>query len=93
MKDLYEEIFSFIVTSVTVITSIAIVLTFLTTYNFILLPAFSTYFPLQISISICMLLWGVRFYFKKIGRKKYFYSLAFLLISIVSLIFMLMSVR
>jgi hypothetical protein len=92
-KNLYENIFSFLVTLVTVITSIIIILTFLVTYHFITIPMFNTYLPLQIGISISMLLWSIRFYIKKIGREKYIYSIICLIISIASILFITNSVR
>ena len=84
-----KDIYTFICTLAVVISSIVIVMTFLSTYHFInTVPIFSYYYPLQISISITMLLWGIKFYTNKVGKEKRIYLSICLGISLMSLAFM-----
>lgn len=83
-----EDILTILCTSVVLMTSIVIILTFLSNYHFINnMPLFDTYLPLQICISITMIVWGIRFYIYKIGTIKYIYSVICFLIAIISLLF------
>lgn len=85
-----EDILSIISMILVLITSIVIILTFLSTYYFINnMPVFDTYLPLQICISITMLVLGIRFYTYKNTINKYIYSSACFFIAIISLLFAL----
>ena len=85
-----KDIYTLICTIAVVISSIVIVMTFLSTYHFInTIPLFSSYSPLQISISITMLLWGIKFYTNKVGKEKRIYSCICIALSLISLIFMI----
>lgn len=85
-----KDIYTLICTLAVVVASVIIVMTFLSTYHFInTIPIFSYYYPLQISISITMLLWGIKFYTSKVGKEKRIYASICLAISLISLIFMI----
>lgn len=85
-----EDILTILCTIIVIITSIVIILTFLSTYHFINnMPLFNTYLPLQICISITMVIWGIRFYVYRNGIIKYTYTIICFLIAIISLLFSL----
>ena len=85
-----EDILSIICTISIVITSVVIILTFLSTYYFInTMPWFDTYLPLQICISISMFMLAIRFYIYRNGIIKYTYSITCFIIAIISLLFSL----
>lgn len=85
-----RDAYTLICTIAVVISSIIIVMTFLSTYHFInTMPIFTYYYPLQISISVTMLLWSIKFYNNKVGKEKRIYSSICLAISLISLIFMI----
>lgn len=86
IKDLY----TLTCTIAVVISSIVIVMTFLSTYHFInTIQLFSSYYPLQLSISITMLLWGIKFYINKVGKEKRIYSSICIGLSLINLLFMI----
>lgn len=75
-------------------TSIVIVLTFLTMYHFInTMQIFDSYQPLQIGLSITMILWAIRFSLYKVGKEKHIYSLICLVTALISIIFMINMVK
>ena len=83
-----EDIFTILCTLIVFLTSVVIVLTFLTNYHFISnMPLFNTYLPLQLSIFITMILYAIRFYIYRSGREKYIYSITCLIIAIISISF------
>ena len=89
-----KELFTLICTISVIITSVIIVLTFLTTYHFInSMPIFNSYLPLQIGICITMALWAIRFTINRYGRERYIYPIIFIIISITSLFFIMNSVK
>ncbi|MDU5106162.1 MULTISPECIES: hypothetical protein [unclassified Clostridium] len=89
-----KDLFTLICTIAAILTSVIIILTFLTTYHFInIMPIFNSYFPLQIGICITMALWGFRFLLNSFGREKYIYSLLCIAISIISLLFIINLVK
>lgn len=76
------------------LTSLSIIFTLLTTYQFIYInQIFNSYYPIQLGIIITMILWGLRFLFDENGEKRYAYSIICGLIAITSMIFIYMSVR
>ena len=94
MKKFGKGIFTVICTISACITSVIIILTFLTTYHFInIVPIFNSYAPLQIGICITMALWGIRFLLNKPEKEWYIYSILCITISIVSLFFLLNLVK
>lgn len=89
-----RDFFTIMSTIAVIISSIIIVLTFLGTYHFIDdMSIFNSYFPLQVAISVTMAIWGVRFFIYKRGIERYIYSIICILISIVSIYFIISWVR
>lgn len=86
-----KDIFTLICTLITITASVIIVLTFLSTYHFInIIPIiFNSYFLLQLGICITMALWAIRFYMYRIGKERYIYSSICIIISVISLLFMI----
>lgn len=77
-----------------VLTSINIILTLLTTYQFIYISEiFNSYYPIQIGLCATMILWGIRFYLFEKGSKKITYPVICFLIASISIFFMSMYVR
>ncbi|QAA31204.1 MULTISPECIES: hypothetical protein [Clostridium] len=71
------------------ITSVAIILTLLTTYQFIYInEVFNSYYPIQIGLSITMIFWGIRFFLLEKGSKKLTYPLICFIIATISIVFM-----
>ena len=94
MNKFSKDAFTIICTIAAFITSVIIILTFLTTYHFInIMPVFNSYVPLQIGICITMALWGIRFLLNNVGREKYMYSIICISASIVSLLFIINLVK
>ncbi|WP_297633967.1 hypothetical protein [uncultured Clostridium sp.] len=77
-----------------VVSTIVIICTFLTSYQFIFLGnIFSTYLTLQVCIALTMILWGMKFWMEEFGRKKYIYPFICGCISLSSIFFIFSSVR
>lgn len=73
-----------------VITSIIIVSTFLTIYQFFYVgQMFNSYYMLQIGVCITMLLWGIRFLLYYKGRERYIYSSICIIITVVFIFFII----
>lgn len=73
------------------ITSILIICTFLTTYQFYYVSQiFNSYLPLQLGVCITMAILAVRFLINETGKRRIIYSILSLAISI-SLIFFMMN--
>jgi len=73
------------------VTSILIICTFLTTYQFYYVnQIFNSYLPLQLGVSITMAILAIRFILYETGMKRIVYSTFSILISI-SLIFFMMN--
>lgn len=73
------------------VTSILIICTFLTTYQFYYVgQIFNSYLPLQLGVCITMAILGVRFLINYTGKKRIIYSVVSFAISI-SLIFFMMN--
>ncbi|MEQ8198088.1 MAG: hypothetical protein ABRQ27_08805 [Clostridiaceae bacterium] len=69
-------------------TIIIIIATFLTSYRFVYVnEMFSGYYPLQVSLTITMFIWSVRFWLNGTGKKRYIYFVICLLLSLSSLFF------
>lgn len=93
-KVVIRDIFTFMCTLATVISSIIIICTFLTQYQFIYVTyIFSNYLALQIAIFITMTLWSLRFFFYRKGRERLVYSGVCILIAIISMFFMMNKIR
>ena len=89
-----KNLFTLICTIAAISTSVIIILTFLTTYHFInIMHVFNSYLPLQIGICITMALWGFRFLLNKFERERYIYSITCIIISIISLFFIINLVK
>lgn len=73
------------------ITSILIICTFTTTYQFYYVDQiFNSYLPIQLGVCITMAILGIRFLLNETGRKRIIYSVFSFAISI-SLIFFMMN--
>ena len=73
------------------ITSVLIICTFTTTYQFYYVnQIFNSYLPIQLGVSITMAILGIRFLINETGRKRIIYSVFSFTIS-VSLIFFMMN--
>ena len=73
------------------ITSILIICTFTTTYQFYYVgQIFNSYVPIQLGVCITMSILGVRFLLNETGRKRIIYSV-FSFIIAISLIFFMMN--
>ena len=89
-----KDIFTLICTVAAIVTSVIIVLTFLTTYHFInSMPIFNSYLLLQVGICITMVLWAIRFSMNRFGKEKYIYSIICITISVISLFFIIKFVK
>ncbi len=89
-----KDLFTLICTIAAILTSVIIILTFLTTYHFMnIMPIFNSYFPLQIGICVTMALWGFRFLLNSFGRERYIYSILCIAMSIISLLFIINLVK
>ncbi|AWK50611.1 hypothetical protein DIC82_05970 [Clostridium beijerinckii] len=76
------------------ITSILIICTFITTYQFYYVgQIFNSYLPIQLGVCITMAILGVRFLLNETGRKKIIYSLFSFAISISLIFFMINLVK
>ena len=73
------------------ITSILIICTFTTTYQFYYVgQIFNSYVPIQLGVCITMSILGIRFLLNETGRKRIIYS-AFSFAIAISLIFFMMN--
>ena len=76
------------------LTSLAIIFTLLTTYQFLYVgQIFNSYLPIQIGILITMVLWAIKFYFFEKGSRKNLYAIFCMAIAICSLFFIGMNVK
>lgn len=76
------------------ITSIIIICTFLTTYQFFYVgQIFNSYFPIQLGVCITMAILALRFLFNETGKRRLFYSAVSLAISVVLLFFITSYIR
>lgn len=72
-----------------IVTSIIIICTFLTSYHFWNLGyIFNSYRPIQISVSITLILLGIRLYINGSGRRRYVYALISIFLAIGIIILM-----
>lgn len=82
-----KDIITTICISAAMITSLIIISTFLTIYQFFYVgQMFNSYYTLQVGVSITMMLWGIRFILYYKGKERYIYSLICITIA-VSFIF------
>lgn len=76
------------------ITSILIICTFTTTYQFYYVgQIFNSYVPMQLGVCITMAILGVRFLLNETGRKRIIYSAFSFAISIALIFFMMNLVK
>jgi len=76
------------------ITSILIICTFTTTYQFYYVSQiFNSYLPIQLGVCITMTILGIRFLLNETGRKRIIYSLFSFTISISLIFFMINLVK
>ncbi|WP_026886541.1 hypothetical protein [Clostridium beijerinckii] len=72
------------------ITSILIICTFLTTYQFYYVgQIFNSYLPIQLGVCITMAILALRFLLNETGKKRIIYSILSFLISISLIFFMI----
>lgn len=77
-----------------IVTSIIIICTFLTTYQFWYVgQMFNTYLPLQIGIIVTMILWALSFWVHEKGKRKYLFTFICLLLIAGSVFFIVNYVR
>lgn len=77
-----------------IVTSIIIICTFLTTYQFLYVgQIFNTYLPLQIGIVVTMVLWALVFWVNEKGKKKFLFTFICLLLIASSIFFIINYVR
>ncbi|MGL4873777.1 MAG: hypothetical protein ACRC30_03885 [Clostridium sp.] len=77
-----------------VVSAIAIICTFLTSYQFVYIgEMFNTYFTLQVCLFLTMGIWGVKFWIEERGMKKYVYTLICIGISLSTIFFIVSAVR
>ena len=77
-----------------ILTSLAIIFTLLTTYQFLYVgQIFSSYLPIQIGILVTMILWAIKFYFFERGARRNMYTIFCIVIAICSLFFIGMNVK
>lgn len=89
-----KDVFTIICTMASIVTSIVIISTFLTMYQFLYVgQKFNSYFMIQFSVAITMMLWAIRFFVYRKGREKYIYSGICLLISLMFIFFTLNIVK
>ncbi|MBU3137887.1 hypothetical protein KPL39_16720 [Clostridium gasigenes] len=86
-----KDIVTAICMTAAMITSVIIICTFLTTYQFFYVgQIFNSYYMLQMGVCITMMLWGIRFLLYHKGKERYIYFLICITIS-VSLIFFIIN--
>lgn len=77
-----------------IVTSIIIICTFLTTYQFLYVgQIFNTYLPLQIGIVVTMILWALSFWVHEKGKRKILFTFICLLLIAGSIFFIINYVR
>lgn len=88
-ENIYEKFMIFICLLSTIATSVIILCTLITTYQFKNLgQIFNSYSFMQFTSSITMFLWAIRFFISYRGRQKYIYSLISFSLSLGLLFFM-----
>lgn len=88
-KNSFENIVMTICIIATIITSVVIICTILTTYQFKNFgQLFNSYYFMQLSASITMFLWALRFLLFYKGKERFLYSFISLIISAGLLFFM-----
>lgn len=76
------------------ITSITIICTLLTTYQFMFVgQMFNSYVPIQIMLTITMIIWGIKFILCEKGWKRVVYPFIFLSTAAGSIFFLMNSVQ
>lgn len=73
-----------------VITSLCLVVTMLSTYNFIELKYFNDYYIFQVSIVIMMLLWSIKQF--QMRSKEWVNSILCMFMGVVTMVFMFMKI-
>lgn len=89
-----KDVITGICITAAMITSIIIICTFLTIYQFFYVgQIFNSYYMLQIWISITMMLWGIRFLLYYKGKERFIYSLICITISVSFIFFIINLVK
>lgn len=70
-----------------VVTIIAMVLTVLTTYQYIYIKYFSNYYAIQASLSFTMILWAIKFWLSENIHLKKLYSFICIIVAAISIFF------
>ncbi|WP_446897686.1 hypothetical protein ACSVC9_11900 [Clostridium sp. LBM24168] len=73
-------------------TTIALILTLLTTYQFVYIKYFNGYYTLQLSIVITMIIWSLNMIMSRANFKNAIYPITCILIAFVTIFFMYMKV-
>ena len=88
-KTTFEKSINIACIVATIITSVIIICTILTTYQFRNFgQIFNSYYSIQLSGSITMLLWAIKFLLFYRGKERYLYSFISLVLSVGLLFFM-----
>lgn len=89
-----KDIMTAICITAAMITSVIIICTFLTTYQFFYVgQMFNSYYMLQIGVCMTMALWGIRFLLYHKGRERCIYFLICITISVSLLFFIINLVK
>lgn len=75
-----------------IITTIALILTLLTIYQFTYIKYFDTYYTLQWCMFVTMIVWAVKMLEIKKGLRDKFYSLVYIFLAIANIFFIYMRV-
>lgn len=75
-----------------IFTIISLILTLLTTYQFVYIKYFNGYYTLQLSIVITMIIWSVNMFISRTNFKNLIYPITCVLIACVTMFFMYMKV-
>ncbi|MBA5850863.1 hypothetical protein H2684_05950 [Clostridium sp. cel8] len=75
-----------------IFTTVALVLTLLTTYQFVYIKYFSNYYTLQLSMVVTMIIWSINMAVLRKNFKNILYPLTCVLIAGITIFFMYMKV-
>lgn len=94
MKAKFREFLTFICTLAAFVSSVIIICTFLTTYQFLYVgQLFNSYLIMQISIGITMAIWALRFFLFQKGRERYIYTSICCSIALVFMLFLVSGIK
>lgn len=75
-----------------ILTTLALILTLLTTYQFVYVKYFNGYYTLQLSIVVTMIIWSINMIVFRKNFKNIVYPITCVLIACVTMFFMYMKV-